>query len=126
MIANGNLEIEEQEDGTYVFPVTDPKDPKYSWALYMFKDGRGADLYTKRGPSGVLLGKPIHLPNPEEAERTFVELIHPYDLSEMLNDVTVKYVDVIKTSAPHDQILEISGKLYMQSTRVKARTKSVQ
>lgn len=61
MIANGNLEIEEQEGGTYVFPVLSPNQD-YSWALYMYKSGH-AELYTKRDlKTGALLGKPIHLP----------------------------------------------------------------
>lgn len=58
MIANGNLEIQEQEYGTYIFPGNG----SYTWALWIDKNGR-AELYTKRNPeTGALLGKPIILP----------------------------------------------------------------
>ena len=60
MIVNGNIEIEEQKDGAYIFPVQKKGDLP-SWAIYVFKDGR-SDLYMKRTPTGVLLGKPITLP----------------------------------------------------------------
>ena len=57
MIANGNVEIDEQESGTYVMPVGKP----YTWVLYVFKDGT-ADLYKKRNPeTGAVLGKPIRV-----------------------------------------------------------------
>jgi hypothetical protein len=62
MIANNNLEICEQEDGTYVYPVL-KEGQDYSWALYMYKNGSHAELYTKRDPkTGAVLGKPIRLP----------------------------------------------------------------
>lgn len=62
MIANHCIEIEEQEDGTYVFPVLDYKRAR-GWHLYVFKDG-SAQLFTNVGPHGALLGKPIKLPAP--------------------------------------------------------------
>ena len=62
MIANHCIEIEEQEDGTYVFPVLNYKRAR-GWHLYVFKDG-SAQLFTKVGPHGALLGKPIKLPAP--------------------------------------------------------------
>ena len=61
MIANGILEVNEQEDGVYVFP--DSKEFQPSWALYVFNNGR-AELYLKRAANGALLGKPIKLPQP--------------------------------------------------------------
>ena len=64
MIANGCIEIEEQEDGTYVFPVIDYKRAR-GWHLYVFKDG-SAQLFTKVSKFGHLLGKPINLPAPVE------------------------------------------------------------
>jgi len=62
MIANHCIEIEEQEDGTYVYPVLNYKRAR-GWHLYVFKDG-SASLFTKVGPHGALLGKPINLPAP--------------------------------------------------------------
>lgn len=64
MIANHVIEIEEQEDGTYVFPVLNYKRAR-GWHLYVYKDG-SADLFLKIGPHGTLLGKPIKLPAPSE------------------------------------------------------------
>jgi hypothetical protein len=60
MITNdGQLEIEEQESGTYVFPNSKLYVP--SWAIFMYPDGR-AELYTARHPkTGALLGKPKDL-----------------------------------------------------------------
>lgn len=66
MIANKNVEIEEQESGTYVFPAIGTKKLPYTWALFVYKNG-DAELYTKRGPDGTLLGKPIKLVNPWDA-----------------------------------------------------------
>jgi hypothetical protein len=62
LIANHCVEIEEQEEGTYVFPVLNYKRAR-GWHLYVFKDG-SAQLFTKVGPHGALLGKPIKLPAP--------------------------------------------------------------
>ena len=62
MIANHSIEIEEQEDGTYVFPVLNYKRAR-GWHLYVFKDG-SAHIYQKVGPHGALLGKPIKLSAP--------------------------------------------------------------
>jgi hypothetical protein len=62
MIANHSIEIEEQEDGTYVYPVLNYKRAK-GWHLYVYKDG-SAQLFLKVGPYGALLGKPIKLPAP--------------------------------------------------------------
>lgn len=64
MIANHCVEIEEQEDGTYVYPVIDHKRAR-GWHLYVFKDG-SAQLFTKVAKHGALLGKPIKLPAPTE------------------------------------------------------------
>lgn len=64
MIANHVIEIEEQEDGTYVYPVLNYKRAR-GWHLYVYKDG-SADLFQKVGPYGALLGKPFHLPAPIE------------------------------------------------------------
>jgi|SRR5579859_330555 len=59
MITNdGLIEVQEQEDGTYIFPTDKKFEP--SWAIYVFKDGT-AHLYLKRKNSGELLGKPIVL-----------------------------------------------------------------
>jgi hypothetical protein len=69
MIANGNVEIEEQENGTYVFPaiqgkVINGENLPYTWALFIYKNGE-AELYQKRDKkTGSLLGKPIKLGNP--------------------------------------------------------------
>ena len=52
------LEVEEQQSGTYVFPNSKLFVP--SWALYVYTDGH-AELYPKRGKTGALLGKPIIL-----------------------------------------------------------------
>ena len=61
MIVNENLEISEQEDGTYVTPVS-TGNPKYTWALYVFKKSNVAHLYTRRNEdTGALLGKPLVL-----------------------------------------------------------------
>ena len=65
MIANESVEIEEQEDGTYVFPVIGNK-RGIGWTLYVFKDG-SAQLYTQCASNGALLGKPIKLSAPTEA-----------------------------------------------------------
>lgn len=62
MIANHNVEIEEQESGTYIFPLVDGKRAR-DWAMFVYKDG-SAELYTKIAPHGELLGKPIKLPVP--------------------------------------------------------------
>ena len=62
MIANHCVAIEEQEDGTYVFPVLNYKRAR-GWHLYVYRDG-SADLFQKVGTHGALLGKPIHLPAP--------------------------------------------------------------
>ena len=62
MIANESVEIEEQKDGTYIYPVIGNK-RGIGWTMYVFKDG-SADLYQKCGITGALLGKPIHLPAP--------------------------------------------------------------
>jgi hypothetical protein len=64
MIVNSNLEIEEQEGGTYVFPAMTIDGQRYTWALYVYKNG-DAELYHKRDPKkGSLLGKPLKLGNP--------------------------------------------------------------
>lgn len=64
MIANKNLEIQEQESGTYVFPAMTFEGQKYTWALFVYKNG-DAELYKTRNPdSGALLGKPFKLGNP--------------------------------------------------------------
>lgn len=64
MIANHNVEIEEQESGTYVFPARTIEGQRYTWALFVYKNG-DAELYQKRNPeTGALLGKPIKLGNP--------------------------------------------------------------
>ena len=62
MIANHCIEVVEQEDGTYVYPVLNYKRAR-GWHLCVYKDG-SADLFQKVGPHGALLGKPIHLPHP--------------------------------------------------------------
>jgi hypothetical protein len=62
MIANHCIEIDEQQDGTYVYPVLNYKRAR-GWHLYVYKDG-SADLFQKVGPHGALLGKPIRLPAP--------------------------------------------------------------
>lgn len=64
MIANGSVEIDEQETGTYVMPVINGSRGR-GWALYVFKDG-SAQLYTDCAKSGALLGKPIKLSAPTE------------------------------------------------------------
>ena len=64
MIANESVEIEEQEDGTYVYPVIGNK-RAIGWTLYVFKDG-SAQLFTRCASSGALLGKPIKLVAPIE------------------------------------------------------------
>jgi len=64
MIANKNVEIQEGEDGTYVFPAQTFPGQKYTWALYIYKNG-DAELYESRNPeTGALLGKPQQLGNP--------------------------------------------------------------
>lgn len=71
MIANNVVEIQEQEDGVYVFPNSKRFPP--TWALYVFNNGQ-ADLYTKRAPSGALLGKPIKLGTPKDFQPCQVRL----------------------------------------------------
>jgi hypothetical protein len=63
MIANKIVSIEEQEDGTYVFPAVDLEQFNHSWAIYVWPDG-SADVYTRRGATGNLLGKPLKLKAP--------------------------------------------------------------
>jgi hypothetical protein len=62
MITNHCVEINEQEDGTYIYPVLDYKRSR-GWHIYVNKDG-SAQLFLKVGPHGALLGKPIDLPAP--------------------------------------------------------------
>ena len=64
MIANESVEIEEQEDGTYVYPVIG-NERGIGWTLYVFKDG-SAQLFARCAPTGALLGKPIKLAAPTE------------------------------------------------------------
>lgn len=119
MITNdGMLEIEEQEGGTYIFPNS--KVFASTWALYVYKDGR-AELYTKRDlEKGSLLGKPIDLGKP-------VIKIHPLDMCELLDKAMPigSKVNIIKmkNAREHQEVHEILGKRYFQTTSVPAVTK---
>lgn len=52
------------------------------------------------------------------------ELIHPYDLAELL----YKRLDVVAVTehdGPSDELIEIDGKLYLQSVRIPAKTTDI-
>ncbi len=64
MIVNKNVEVQEQESGTYVFPAQTIEGQQYTWALFVYKNG-DAELYQVCNPkTGALLGKPLKLGNP--------------------------------------------------------------
>lgn len=58
------LEVQEIESGTYVFPALGKKKLPHTWALFVYRNG-DAELYTKRNQkTGALIGKPLKLGNP--------------------------------------------------------------
>lgn len=62
--SDGQLEVQEIESGTYVFPNS--KKFVGSWALFVYSDGR-AELYKARHTqTGALLGKPLDLGVPSQ------------------------------------------------------------
>ena len=56
--------------------------------------------------------------------KMYAEIIHPLDLAELLNQKTASdVVDVIQQS--DGSLLEIDGKLYVQSVRFPAKTTKI-
>jgi hypothetical protein len=51
-------------------------------------------------------------------------LIHPWDLSDLLND-TSRDVIIDVSKSVYDDLIEINGELYYQTTRVPAKTKNL-
>ena len=113
--SDGQLEIQEIESGTYVFPNS--KKYASTWALFVYTDGR-AELYKKRDlEKGSLLGKPIDLGKP-------VHKIHPLDLCELIDEL--KNFDIIlKKTDRNQEVHEINGNLYFQTTSIPAITKNI-
>jgi hypothetical protein len=114
--SDGQLEVEEQESGTYVFPNS--KKYASTWALFVYKDGR-AELYKKRDlETGAILGKPVDL-------GLSVHKIHPYDMAELIPNV-LHFNHVLKKTDRNQEVHEINGKLYFQTTSIPAVTKNIQ
>lgn len=115
--SDGQLEIQEIESGTYIFPNS--KKFASTWALFVHTDGR-AEFYTKRDlETGSLLGKPQLLGKP-------VIKIHPYDFSELLNStVIVDIIRVLNGPKKNQDIHEIRGEKYFQTVSMPAVTKNI-
>jgi hypothetical protein len=104
---DGLIEVQEQEDGTYIFPNDNLFE--YTWALYVFKDGT-AHLYTKRNPmTGTLLGKPQVL-NPGK-----VRPLKEQQGSTLIKDLKLRIGEVFKSGKTLYRFVRIvnrSNKVY--------------
>ena len=117
LTSDGQLEVQEIESGTYVFPNS--KKYASTWALFVYSDGR-AEFYKKRDlEKGSLLGKPLDLGKP-------VIKIHPSDLAELLNQPN-SIIDVYKLAGPKpdQEIFEFRGEKYFQTVSVPPQTKTI-